>query len=82
MVAMRACARSRSVCALPSAGAPPPMPCRADRGDGLVSYIYMDIYIYTYIYIHNNNGMITDWINGLQMGWIIMITINIDNGMI
>ena len=46
------------------------------------NYGYIYIYTYIYIYIHNNNGMITDWINGLQMGWIIMITINIDNGMI
>ena len=38
----------------------------------------MDIYIY----MDNNNGMITDWINGLQMGWIILITIKNDNGMI
>ena len=52
MVAMRACARSRSECALPLAGAPPPMPCRADRGDGLVSYMYMDMDEYIYIYIY------------------------------
>ena len=59
MVAMRACARSRSVCALPSAGAPPQMPCRATKGEegdfpfscnGHISYTHL-IFIYRIVQV-------------------------------